>query len=228
MAAAMALVAVLISLDAFGTSHGMQDLARRWQGAWVVRDADYPGSIQAWSVRGDRVSVYDAVRRDTVRERFALVSPCRLQRTLVLAHGSEDTSRDTFVFADDGLHVARAPASGGSRVGELVTACIGEHVYRYWANSQRCLQWDAAMTGPPVTPNAECAIVSDGVTTSFVVRPLEGGSSLHVDLYGQALLSDPLLAHVAERSPDFDAAKARADRLRAPSGKAAPAGSPRP
>jgi hypothetical protein len=186
--------------------------AREWRGAWVVRDADYPGSVQAWSVNGSSVSVYDATRRRTEKQRFSLVSPCRIARTRTLPDGTSVKTYDTFVFARDGLHVAQAPASGGFRRDGRVTACIDDHVYTFEVQSTRCRRYSARMAGP--STSVECTLTSTGASSSFVVRPLQGDESSRIDFYGDALLSRALLAHVAERSPSFYEAQRRADRLR--------------
>jgi hypothetical protein len=193
----------------------LADLTRRWQGVWVVRDADYPGSVEAWNVKGDHVSVYDAKRGRVDDEKFALVSPCRVARTRVV-DGKPDAvvTDDTFVFASDGLHVARAPAAGGFQRGQTIEACIGENVYRYDTHTDACARLDATGAQPPVTDQAECAIDHGPVSSSFVVRPMEGGATVRLDFYaGGALLSQALVAHIAEPRTTFTGAVRRADSL---------------
>ena len=84
---------------------------------------------------GDSVTVYDATRRRTEKQRFSLVSPCRIARTRALPDGTSVKTYDTFVFARDGLHVAQAPASGGFRRDGRVTAYIDDHVYTFEVQS---------------------------------------------------------------------------------------------
>lgn len=189
-------------------------LADRWQGNWVVRDADYPGSVQAWSVRDGDVLVYDARRRDTRREQFEVVSPCRVARTLVMQDGTRRTTFDTFVFARDGLHVAPSPAPGGVRWGPHVLACVGNDVYRFEAGEPVCSRFDTGSDGLRSTARAECSLVETPAGSSFVLRPLGGGESVRLDVYGDALLSQPLLGLVAERRASFADAVLRADALR--------------
>ena len=193
----------------------LADETRRWQGSWVLRDVDRPGSIQAWEVHGDRVHVYDALRRDIEDDSFGLVSPCRVVRTRTLPDAGQVVSYATFAFAQDGLHAALAPENGGATHGNLVAACLGESVYLYDTASRGCRRWDAAMAGAPMEAGGECAVVQSPVVRSFVVRPFGGGDSHEVDFYGEALLSPTLLAHGAERCPSFTQARARADDLRA-------------
>ena len=189
------------------------DLTRHWQGVWVVRDADYPGSVEAWNVKGDHVSVYDAKHGRVYDEKFTLVSPCRIARSRVI-DGRPDAvvTDDTFVFASDGLHVARAPAAGGFQRGPMIEACVDAHVYQYDTRTGACMKLDGAAAEPPLTERAECAVEHGLVTSSFVVRPLEGGATVRLDFYpGGALLSQALVAHIADRRPTFIGAVHRAD-----------------
>jgi hypothetical protein len=200
--------------------------ARRWQGSWVLRDADYPGSVQAWDVEGDAVTVYDGRSRRQRRDSFALTSPCRLTHSRSLGtdeylDGSPSggiLTADTFVFSSDGLHVAASAAAGGFRRGPLVTACVGSHLYAFDAGSAVCQTWSEAAPGPELTPRMECAIDTSVASTSFVLRPGGGGDSVRLPFYGDALLSPDLLAHVAEVEPSFHEATRRVDAIVHPDG----------
>jgi hypothetical protein len=191
------------------------ELARRWQGAWVVHDAEYPGSVQAWSVRGDHVTVYDAAQRTRWEGSFSLSSPCHVARTQPIDGGSSDavTTTNTFVFASDGLHVGMGTVAGGLRRGSLVTACVGDHLYTFDTGTRSCQRWNETMTGDPLTPDTECVIAAGFGTTAFVLRPLEGGSSVRLTFDGDALLSPTLVAQVAEPQPSFSSAVQRADTV---------------
>jgi hypothetical protein len=192
-----------------------QDARESWRGAWVVRDADYPGSVQAWSVGANDVTIYDALHATTESEAFAVVSPCRIARTRVLPDGSEIKQYDTFAFTSDGrLHVARAPAAGGIRSKDAVTACVRQDVYIYDLGNLDCRRWNATMSSPAMMARAECRITHEGPSTYFVVDAYGGGSPLRVGVYGRSLLSDPLLSHVAEREVSFLGAVQRANQIR--------------
>ena len=206
---------LLASTDGHWPSAEVHEVSERWQGSWVVRDADYDGSVQAWTLEGDRLTVYDARRQTRWQERFALSSSCSVVRTRDVGSTGAIVSVDTFAFAGDGLHVARAPAGGGIRVGSLVTACARGRVYTFDATTGRCQARNVlgAETTGRQAPNMECAIVSGDVAPSFVLRPLEGGTSVTLSFYGDALLSTTLAANVAEPEPSFAAAVARADAV---------------
>jgi hypothetical protein len=153
------------------TDKTLADLWGRWQGVWIIRDADYPGAVQVWNAKENEVSVYDAGRSSVEEEHFALVSPCRIARTAFAGTASVDggqgaiVTSDTFVFADDGLHVARAPAAGGFQQGPLVDVCVGDSFYRYDTRTDTCERQDATAIPQVVTDRAECAIYKGVATT---------------------------------------------------------------
>lgn len=187
--------------------------ARAFQGAWVIRGAQGLGSIQAWSVQGDTVMVYDAASGRTTHESFTVVSPCRISRTRLLPDGNRVVTEDTFVFADDGLYVTLAPANGGFLRNGVVTACVGSSVYAYDTRSKVCRVWDGIHGDPIELADAECRITGDDAARYFSVRALSGGYTVFIGLYGRALLSPELLAYRAERWSSFSDAVGRAATL---------------
>jgi hypothetical protein len=196
------------------TNPMLDDLARRWQGAWVVRDADYPGSVQAWAVQGGSVEVYDPASGQSRREQFTLESPCRIVRKQSNGSGGAETvSTNTFVFGSDGLYVAPAQVAGGLRRGNLLTACIGDHVYTFDTRSQQCQKWDAAMSGNPM-PAEECEV--GGSPPAFVLRRYAFGQDVRLNVSGEALLSPGLAAQVSEPQRTFQAAIRLATALSKP------------
>ncbi len=206
---AFCLFALAASMPTSGTV--LLTLDRQWQGAWVVRDADYRGSVQAWNVHGSTVDVYDPVVRRTELQHFTLESPCRLVRLQSLDRGAGVVmSRNTFAFAPDGLHVAPAQAGGGLRRGTLLMACIDDHVYTFDTRSRQCLRWNRAMSGSP-TATAQCAVSPP----SFVLRHFTGGEDVFLNFAGDALLSTELAAQVSERQASFHSAIQRAEVLSA-------------
>ena len=194
---------------------GLPELSQKWQGSWVVRDADYAGSVQAWNLQGDELTVYDATRKSQWQEHFSLSSPCSVVRTRSLGGEGDLVTIDTFAFAADGLHVGPPPAGGGIRGGPVVTACVDKRVYTFDSNTGRCQTRNAL--GPEslgrAAPNIECTIQHGPLTPSFVLRPLGGGTSVTMGFYGDALLSSSLAASLAEPQPTFAAAVERANSL---------------
>jgi hypothetical protein len=170
--------------------------------------------VQAWAVQGSSVDVYDPGWGQSRRERFTLVSPCRLVRTQSDGSGGDQTtSTNTFAFAPDGLHVAPADSAGGLRRGNLMTACIGDHVYTFDTQSGQCQKWNATMSVSP-TSAEECAF--EPSPPAFVLRHLEGGKDVRLNVSGDALLSPGLAAQVAAPQRTFQAAIRMATGLSQP------------
>jgi hypothetical protein len=199
-------------VSVLGAAGAGPDLAHQWQGAWVVRDAEYPGSIQAWSVQGNSVVVYDPYSGSRESQRFTLQSPCRLVRTEPLGGGSSIVTANTFAFAVDGLHVGPAAAAGGARRGALLTACVGHHVYTVDTRTGRCLEQPADLSMGPMTSDADCSV--SGTPPSLVLRRPEEGRDVQLSVWGNGLLSPELVGSISERQPSFNAAVQRADALR--------------
>jgi hypothetical protein len=185
-----------------------QDL--QWQGAWVVRDAEYPGSIQAWSVQGSNVVVYDPNTRWRETQQFTLQSGCSLVRTASLGRRSPVVTTNTFAFANDGLHVGPARAAGGVRRGPVLTACTGDRVYTIDAHTGACVAQPTPMSGSPAT-EADCSV--SGSPPAVVLHRLERGQDVRLGFSGDALVSLELAGSVSERAPSLDAAVQRADSL---------------
>ena len=196
-------------------------LAHRLQGSWLVRNSKYPGSVQAWGVDGDAVTVYDTARGRSDVERFAVNSPCHL--TLTLSIGGDPnldgnprevvTSTDTFVFARDGLHVAMAAAAGGFRRGSHVVACIGDRLYAYDTRSARCEAWLDLANTPSLEREQQCAIDTSTAAAAFIVSTSGTDEPLSIPLYDDALMSAPLVGSVAEPQASFHEAVQRADAI---------------
>jgi hypothetical protein len=206
------LVASFAVIGWAGTALATDDAIARWQGAWVLRDADYPGSVQAWNVHGDGVTVYDGATKTTEEEALFAVSPCRVARTRALDDGTSVTTFGTFAFAGDKLYVARTPATGGLRRGGTIVACVDADVYEYDITNGQCRRRDTTTQRPAAYANTDCAVVREGAATTFVVRPLQGGDTVAIPFYGDALLSQELMAHPAEHFPSFAAAIRRVTR----------------
>jgi hypothetical protein len=188
------------SLDAL-----REEALRRLGGNWVVLDSDYPGSRQAWSVLDGTVRVYDVARGDEWTAGLTVRSPCELVRTRA-DRGTTIETTDTFVFADDGLHVAPSATPLGLRRGTRLTVCARSQVYTYDTETGRCDVWDPSMTAYSDDTQLECRITHDLGFDSFVLVPLGGGDSTRLAIQHEALLPDEPTARVAHPAPSWAAA----------------------
>jgi hypothetical protein len=185
------------------------DPTGHWQGAWVVRDTEYPGSVQAWQVQGTSVLVYDPSTGRSESQQFRLESPCRVVRTRSSGDGGTVESRDNFAFASDGLHVGPPEAAGGVRQGPVLTACAGEQMYTLDLRTGTCHVQPADMSGSQQT--ADCTL--SPTPPSLVLRRFGEGQDTRLDILGDGLLSMPLAASATEPQPSLERAIARANVL---------------
>jgi hypothetical protein len=202
------LLFLLVPVVSAASDAALPDAVRGWQGAWIVRNAEYPGSIGAWSVHGASVTVYDPVTRRTEEQEFVLESPCRLVRKESRRQSTVLTN-NTFAFAPGGLYVASAQAAGGLRTGSVVTACVDDDVYTFDTRSHRCQKRNATSGHGPTPASGECVLDS----SSFVIRRPGAGNDVRLNFSGDALLSPNLAAQVAEPQASFEAAILRANAL---------------
>jgi hypothetical protein len=198
----------LLPLASAARDSTTSDLTRRWQGAWVVRDAAFPGSVEAWNVHDDSVTVYEPITGRTQEEHFALQSPCAIVRTQPRSQSTLVTT-NTFVFAPSGLRIAAPQAAGGLRRGETVTVCIDRHVYTFDTRTRTCRKWNETMTGSPAPATTECVLDA----RSFVVRPSGTGQDVRLSVSGDAVVSSELAVQVVEPQVSFPAAIDRANAL---------------
>jgi hypothetical protein len=203
------LFAVPLALASASNDDAVSELTRRWQGAWLVRDAEYPGSVEAWNVHGDSVTVYQPHTGRSREEQFALQSPCAIVRTQPRSQSTVVTT-NTFVFAPGGLRIAASRTAGGLKRGDVLTVCVGEYVYTFDVRARTCWKWNATMSGLPTPASAECVV---DAAPSFVVRQQGVGRDIRLNVSGDALLSNELAAQVVEPEASFEEAIERANAL---------------
>jgi hypothetical protein len=199
---------ILVSVMPAATDAAISDAARRWQGAWVVRNAEFPGSVGAWSVHGDSVTVYNPVAQRSEEQEFVLESSCRLVRRQA-RNLSTVLTTNTFTFAPGGLYVASSHAAGGQRSGSLVTVCVEDDVYTFDTRSGGCQKRNAAAGRSPTAASGECVLDA----SSFVIRRPGADNDIRLNFSGDALLSPSLAVQLAEPQVSFDQAIARANAL---------------
>lgn len=163
-----------------------------WQGAWVL-EGDVIGSRVAWFVEGDRVRVFDGKAERELG--FAVYSPCQVTTT---NEAEGVTTYTNFVFVGQQLHAGLG--SSGTVAGDAVIVCDSGKTYVL--SSDKCEAWSEMFDdwkGEPAT----CKTEGQGAERKFVVEdrsiPFLGDTSLG---------TDQMKANVAQKHPDFEAAKA--------------------
>jgi hypothetical protein len=185
---------------------------RRLRGNWVVLGAEYPGSHQAWSVSDGTVRIHDGARREEWTEELSVRSPCELVRTRSLGNARTETT-NTFVFADDGLHVSSSPTPVGLRRGDQLTVCARGQVYAYDMRTAQCDVWDPTMAAESKSSMELCRIVHGAGSDSFVVSPHGGGVSTTLNIQHDALLPAAPAANLARAAPSWEAAVGEAEAI---------------
>jgi hypothetical protein len=94
-------------------------LLARWQGAWIMRDEQELGSIAAWDVHGDHVTIWDARNLREQQARLVFDAPCAYQ-----LHFADGYTTGRFVFEGTTLHAGLGDA--GVTLGNRLIACT-EH-----------------------------------------------------------------------------------------------------
>ena len=192
--------------DGFSTP---AELRARLQGAWVVRDTEYRGSIEAWNIDATKVTIYDAEKHGAPEDvELRIIAPCRM----VVVRKSPDSavlSFVTFVFDGDALHVGLG--NGGLRKGDSIVACVDDYILTL--ASGRCQRWEVPVLGRDWEAiESDCAMARDSEGNPAFVG---SGSPepFEIPMHGALVLDRQMTANVAERAPDFAAAKAKADAL---------------
>jgi hypothetical protein len=196
-----------------GTAETLRTEAeRRLRGNWVVLGAEYPGSQQAWSISDGAVRVHDGARREEWTEELSVPSPCELVRTRSKGDARIETT-NTFVFADDGLHVSSSPIPVGLQRGDLIIVCARGQVYTYDKRTGQCDVWDPSMAAESKSSPELCRIVRGAGSDSFVVSPPGGGVATTLNIRHDALLSAVPAAIVARAAPSWEAAVGEAEAI---------------
>ncbi len=180
-------------------------LTAKLQGAWLVKDVGYLGSVQAWNVEGSKVTMYDPKKKAEQIGELTFEAPCDVTMTVKTADGSEGWGA-TLVVDGDTVHLGLG--SGGMRNGDEVVACMGRGVY--YLKGGECSLWNERF-GEWETAKATC---------SFDDKSFKGkvGEESEDELRFTApnvLMTDQLAGNKPEKQPDWAAAKAKADDLAA-------------
>lgn len=176
----------------------------RLQGAWVLRDVSFLGSVEAWEVKGDKVTVFDGTKEETLE--LAVEAPCQLTTTKRNPDGSSQGGTSHFVFAGDTLHLGLGDA--GVKLGDTVVGCMSNGVYLWKGGTCQFFtemfdKWDAK--------EATCSLAGDLFKAANPTFKHEG----EMKLAGDVLMSDQLRANPAVKVKDLAEAKARVTELKA-------------
>ncbi len=191
---------------AFGT---LDDVAARWQGAWVIEVS--PGAPrQVWDVRGKEVTTSDATGKATVRQ-FTPLSPCTVEIATV---GPTGRSASILPFAFEGTALYVGLGDAGVRKGGSYLLCSGGLAFTL--KDGACVAWqpdasDAKLWTPKST---RCTVRQDGGQDEVeVFDPREQDAAKAAQgktarTYGDALMNEQMRAHPAIRVDSVEQGRA--------------------
>jgi len=93
------------------------------QGAWIVKDHGYLGSIEAWEVKGDQVKMWNAKKDKETIGTLVIKGPCVYE----MKEGDGSSTTSHYVFDGDTLHMGLGDA--GVKQGEKIIACMSNGVF---------------------------------------------------------------------------------------------------
>ncbi|MBI3072404.1 MAG: hypothetical protein HYY84_09850 [Deltaproteobacteria bacterium] len=176
------------------------------QGAWVLRHVSSLGDVQAWEVKGAKVTVYEPKRTTGPKERtldLVVESPCTLKLSETRPDGATESGFSTFVFLGNALHLGLGDA--GVKQGNSVVACGGGGVFVLTGG--KCTV-HKAMFGRWGSEPATCNLRGDVFKGEAKYR-----STSEIKATGDVYVSDQLKSNPATRAASFAEAKSSADAL---------------
>jgi hypothetical protein len=166
---------------------------KAWQGSWV---ADTPGSNEAWTIQGDKVTTWDGT--DETKATLRVHVPC-------FAYFENEAMQRQVPFSvgADGRVRYRGHGAGYRKANEAIYCDTSGEVFTLDA-AGKCVRWEQKEHTDEWTPNdGECGFKkdADGGEVFFY----KGASSDEVSVEGDAILADA--SAELEPAPDHAAAK---------------------
>jgi hypothetical protein len=170
------------------------------QGAWVVKDQGYLGSIEAWEVKGDQVKMWDAKQNTEKTATLKLEAPCQFTVETKTKDGTEGTTTH-FVFDGDTLHMGLGDA--GVKVGDTIVACMSNGVFVH--DAKGCAFY-TSMFDKWEKKDATCAVAGDKFKATNAVFHFDGD----IQIRGNVLADDQLWSNTPVKAASYDEAKTKA------------------
>lgn len=182
----------------WGTDHS--DKIAKLQGAWVVKGFGSYGNVEAWKFDGAKVTVYDPAKKSERPDVLLFRSPCEVR----LDSGNGGT------LVTDGDTVYLGLGGGGWKQGDTIIACMGSGTV--YATPAGCTTY--RQFGGYEVIETTCSQLEGRFVTVEKSSKRERSLRFWND---RLLLSDQLAANKLEKQPDWETAKAAADKLAAAS-----------
>jgi hypothetical protein len=174
-------------------------LLARLEGAWVMRDEQEIGSVAAWEIRGDRVTIWDAKTQVETAAKLVFDAPCQYQ-----LHFDNGYTTGRFVFDGDTLHAGLGDA--GQKLEDRLIACTEfGGVVVSGPNCTFHYQYEDSWLNYP----AECSLLGNTLT----IRIPRADYVPELTLHGTVLADDQLWTNTPLRVASYAEAKAKAKAL---------------
>ena len=174
-------------------------LLARLQGAWVLRDEQEIGSVAAWEVRGDHVTIWDAKTEQETAATIVFDAPCQYQ-----LHFDNGYTTGRFVFDGTTLHAGLGDA--GVKLEDRLIACteIGGVVLSGTTCTFHYQYGDSWLNY-----SVECSLSGDTLT----IRIPRADYVPELTLHGNVLADDQLWKNTPLHVASYAEAKAKAKAL---------------
>src|SRR5687767_14513159 len=174
-------------------------LLARLQGAWVMRDEQEIGSVAAWDVRGDQVTIWDAKTQQEVSAKLVFDAPCQYQ-----LHFENGYTTGRFVFDGTTLHAGLGDA--GVKLDDRLIACteMGGVVLSGTTCTYHYQYEDVWLNY-----SVKCSLSGDTLT----IRIPRGEYVPELTLHGNVLADDQLWNNTPLHVTSYAEAKAKANAL---------------
>jgi hypothetical protein len=170
---------------------------KKLQGAWVVKDHGYLGSVEAWNVTGNHVKIWDAKSDKETDNTLVIKGPCVYE--IQEPGGSSTVSH--YVFDGDTLHMGLGDA-GVKQDGKIV-ACMSNGVFVL--DGTKCAFYldDFGKWSPE---EGTCSLDGLNFKASNASFHYDGSMPAHGDVFA----SDQLWNNAPVKAASYDEAKAKA------------------
>jgi hypothetical protein len=174
-------------------------LLARLQGAWVMTDEQQVGSIAAWEVRGNHVTIWDARTQEEESAKLVFDAPCQYQ-----LHFDRGYTTGRFVFDGTNLHLGLGDA--GVKLGDKIIACTEIGGVRV---SGTTCTFDFQYEDTWMSDPAKCSLSGDALT----IRIPRADYDPELTVHGSVLADDQLWPNMPVHVSSYDEAKAKAKAL---------------
>jgi hypothetical protein len=174
------------------------------QGAWVLKNVAYAGSVEAWEIKGDKIRMWDGKQSKESTATLSLSSPCQL----ALKSGSDaagwETTYATFAFDGDKLYLGLGQA--GVKQGDAIIACTSRGTFVMKGTD--CKVYKENFGHMEAQDGAKCALEGD---TLKVSAPGDSSAS-ELKVQNSVLLDEQMRNPFSppQRVASYDEAKAQA------------------